>query len=669
MLNYLLLVATAFFASLMVTPVVRDLALRLGVVDNPGGRKIHRVAIPRLGGISIVAAVVLAILAAQALGTIPGFTPDKAIWTILLGGIIVFLVGVCDDLCPQPVSIRFLFQGLAAAIAIWFGIRFEYLSALGGGTFDLGIFAIPVTFLWIVGLTNAFNLIDGLDGLAAGLGLIAALTIAAIFLIAGGVSDSLLLLLVLSGALAGFLRYNFQPATIFLGDSGSQFIGYVLAVTAIIGSQKGATSLPIIIPLLVFGLPILDTLLSMSRRALRGPRSNHQRHTSLRKQIVAVKRIFKADRDHVHHRILALGFSHRSAVLVLYGLAATLSCLALISVAAQYRNSGAVLLIVIAAMYVGVRKLGYEEIAFLRTRVLRWCERTMFTRMSFQAVLDLLLTAAAYWTAFLLKYDGSGTPDAAGWYLIAFPFVLVIQMSVFFSLGLYRGIWRAIGIADLLRLSFAAGIALLLSHVVTVIWDPPVGIVAFFGIDGLLLLVLLVGGRSAHRILIHLGRRDSLTGGPVVIIYGAGRRGQSILSELMENRGLGLIPIGFVDDDSSLSGLMINRVRILGCSNDLPSLLNSHKVSALIISSHKITAERLIPVMTLCSKQRVPVLRGEFQLDRLSTVRRSVAHDILGEKVRRSGGHDASDEKQQITATSGKIYALENSPKVKVSSL
>ena len=656
MLSWLILLLIAFGASLLLTPVVRHLALRLGVVDNPGGRKIHRVAIPRLGGISIVVAVVLATIAAQALGSIPGFMPDRETWTILLGGIIVFLIGVCDDLRPLPVWIRFLFQGIAAAIAIWFDIRFEYLSALGGGTFDLGIFAIPVTLLWIIGITNAFNLIDGLDGLAAGLGLIAASTTAAIFLIAGGVSDSLLLLLALSGALAGFLRYNFHPATIFLGDSGSQFIGYVLGVTAIIGSQKGATSIPIIIPLLVFGLPLLDTLLSMGRRALGDPRSKHQRQGPLRKHIVAAKRMFTADRNHVHHRMLAMGFSHRSAVLVLYGLAAALSCLAFVSVAAQYRNSGAILLIVIAAMYVGIRKLGYEEIAFLRTRVLRWCERTMFTRMSFQAVLDLVLIVAAYWAAFLLKYDGSWTPDVAGWYLIAFPFVLIIQMSVFFSLGLYRGIWRAIGIADVLRLSFAAGIALLLSHVVTVIWAPPSGIVAFFGIDGLLLLVLLAAGRSAHRILIHLGRRDSVTEGPCVIIYGAGRRGQSILRELMENRGLGLYPIGFLDDDPSLIGFMINRVRILGCSHDLPSVLNFHKVSALIISTHKITAERLVPVMILCSKQRVPVLRGEFQLDRLST-------------VRRPGAHDASDEKQQITRKPGKIYALENSPKVKVSPL
>src|SRR5207253_2249954 len=181
----------------------------------------------------------------------------------------------------------------------------------------------------------------------------------------------------------------------------------------------------------------------------------------------------------------------------------------------------------------------------------------------------------------------------------------------------------AMGITDLLSLSLTAAIAVVLSYVAAVIYDPPSGILAFFAINGLLLQVLLLGGRSAYRNLVHLGRRESVTEGAHVLIYGAGRRGASILQELMENRGLGLRPIGFLDDDRSLIGRMINRVRILGSSPELASILNSQKVSALIISSHKITAERLAHVMKLCSKQRIPVLRGEFQLDRVSGVRLS----------------------------------------------
>jgi len=651
MLNYLILTFIAFCASLALTPVVRDLAWRVGAVDKPGGRKIHLAPVPRLGGVSVFLAAGLTILTAYGLERLNlGVTLDIDLWSpFILGAIIVFLVGVWDDLRPLPAWLKFLFQALAAGIAIWGGIRIEYISALGGGVFNLGMLAIPLTFLWIVGLTNAFNLIDGLDGLAAGLGLIAAVTNATIFFMTGQVSESLLLL-ILAGALAGFLRHNFHPASIFLGDSGSQFIGYVLAVTAITEVQKPATTLPVIIPFLVFGLPIFDTLLSMIRRAFKGRGELHQ--ATLRKRIVSAKRIFHPDRDHVHHRLLTMGFSHRSAVLMLYGLAVALSLLAFISEGADHRNSWAILLTVIVVMYIGIRKLGYEELVILRTATaLRWCERIIFTQLSFYTILDWILIAAAYWAAFLLKYDGAWAPGVTRWYLLAFPVVCIIQMSVFFGLGLYQGIWRVMGIADLLALSFAAGIAVLLSHVLSGILNPPPGVWAFFAIDGLLLQFLLLGGRSAYKILTHLGRRNSVTEGAHVLVYGAGRRGESILHELMENRALGLHAIGFLDDDPYLIGSTINRVRILGSSRDLDSILNSQKVSAVIIASHKITPERLVLVLNLCSKYRIPVLRGEFQLDRLP-------------KVRVSGSREASAQRKQIKAVPGEKHAPGHSPTI-----
>jgi UDP-GlcNAc:undecaprenyl-phosphate GlcNAc-1-phosphate transferase len=653
MLNYLLLTLIAFCASLLLTPVVRDLAWRIGAVDKPGARKIHLAPVPRLGGISVVFAVGLTILTAYGLDRLNlGFTIVIDLWSpLFLGAIIVFLVGVWDDVRPLPAWLKFLFQAVAAGIAIWGGIRIEYLSPIGDDVFSLGMLAIPITFLWIVGLTNAFNLIDGLDGLAAGLGLIAAVTTATIFFMTGQVSHSLLLL-ILAGALAGFLRYNFHPASIFLGDSGSQFIGYVLAVTAITEVQKASTTLPVIIPLLVFGLPIFDTLISMIRRAFKGMGSGELHHTTLRKRIVSARRIFHPDRDHVHHRLLTMGFSHRCAVLMLYGLAVALSLLAFISEGARHRNSWAILLTVIVVMYIGLRKLGYDELAVLRTATaLRWRERIIFTRLTFYTIVDWVLIAAAYWAAFLLKYDGAWAPGVTKWYLLAFPVVCIIQMSVFFGLGLYQGIWRVMGIADLLALSFAAGIAVLLSHVLLALLHPPTGIWAFFVIDGLLLQFLLLGGRSAYKILTHLGRRDSTTEGAHVLVYGAGRRGESILQELTENRTLGLHLMGFLDDDPHLIGTTINRVRIIGSSLDLDSILNSQKVSAVIIASHKITAERLFLVLNLCSKYRIPVLRGEFQLEPLAG-------------VRLSGTREGSAKRKQIKAAAGVLHAPEDASTV-----
>ena len=194
-------------------------------------------------------------------------TVDRKAWIPILGGTtVVFLIGVWDDFRSMPAWLKFVFQALAAGLVIWFGIYVGPVSSDERSSFDLlKSLAILFTFLWIVGITNAFNLVDGLDGLATGLAIIAAATSATIFIMRGDATNALLLIILL-GALTGFLFYNFNPATIFLGDSGSLVIGYVLAATAVMGSQKQATSLGVLIPLLVFGLPIIDTLLSMLRR-------------------------------------------------------------------------------------------------------------------------------------------------------------------------------------------------------------------------------------------------------------------------------------------------------------------------------------------------------------------------------------------------------------------
>ena len=624
MLTYLLLMLMACGASLVLTRLVRGVAVRVGAVDKPDGRKVHKIAIPRLGGVSVVLAVGLTTLAAIWLGPLQGSALGIDGWTpVLLGSAIVFVTGFWDDLRPLPAWLKFLFQAIAAGTAIWFGVRVDSVFALSGHAFNLGIFAVPLTLLWIVGLTNAFNLIDGLDGLATGLGLIAALTSATIFFLGGGQSEGLLLL-ILSGALAGFLFYNFYPATIFLGDSGSQVIGYVFAVTTITGLQKGSSVLSAIIPLLVFGLPIADTLLSIARRAFRCLKGSRVTHTTLKERMVLAKHIFKPDRDHVHHRLLAMGFPHRSAVLMLYAFAGGLSCLALLAVVAEYRNAGGILFAVGVATYIGIRKLNYEEVALWKIgTLLRWTEHIVFTRLSLLIMMDVMLVTAAYWSAFVLKYDGLAAPAVMQWHLIAFPCVLLIQMSVFFAGGLYRSLSRAMDIADLLHLSAAVATAVLLSHALSVVYEPPMNVWGFFGIDALFLLVIILGGRSAYRILVHPRHKPEIVKeGERVLIYGAGRRGEWIQKELLVNRSLKLCPVGFIEDDPCRMGLTINGLRVLGSSRDLAHLLDAWKISAVIVSSKKIGAERLAPVIGLCSKYQIAVLRADFHLDLLSGPKR-----------------------------------------------
>src|SRR5213594_881261 len=620
MFKYIVLFLISFCASLALTPLVRLLALRIGAVDRPGLRKIHTQPIPRLGGVSVVlAASLTAVLAVALEGVGDGFIRvNLAAWTpLLLGGAIVFLAGVWDDIRPLSAGTKFLFQSAAAGVAIWLGVRIDQVYFLATGTVDLGLLAIPLTFLWIVGITNAFNLVDGLDGLAAGLASIAAGTCAAIFLLRGDAQDAMLVV-ILVGALAGFLRYNFNPAKIFLGDSGSLVVGYVLAVTAITGSQKGATALGVVVPLLVFGLPILDTLLSMVRRFVGGLKMIQPYKASLKQRVLAAKRMFEADQGHIHHRLIALGFSHRNAVLALYGIALGLSAMALLSVLAQYRNAGIILVAAGLATYIGIRKLGYEEISFLRNgTLLRWYEQLAFNRLFFLGFVDLILITAAYWLSFALKYEFPWDPEVKIWYRGAFPIVLLVQLGVFSVFGLYRGVWRATGIGDLLRVIFAGVTAVALSYTVVLLTVPPSGVIPFFCINLLVLAALTSGARCTHRVLDYTNQREN-SAGSGARIYGAGRGGQLVLRELLQNAELGLRPIGFLDDDPSLRQRTVNRVPVLGSSSDLFLILESQLVASVVIASDKISGDRLQNVLCLCEARHIPVLHAHLKLEQIA---------------------------------------------------
>jgi UDP-GlcNAc:undecaprenyl-phosphate GlcNAc-1-phosphate transferase len=303
--SHLGLLGTAALLALVLTPGVRALACRLGVVDAPGARKVHTVSVPRIGGVAVVLAMVLALAAAAATGH--ARAADVAAWLpVVVGGALVFGVGLWDDVRPLPAWLKLLVQGAAAAATIALGVRIEHVTVFGS-TLGLSVLAVPVTVVWIVGLTNAFNVMDGLDGLATGLAIIAAATCAVVSLARDDVQGGMLLVALLGAP------YNFNPATIFLGDSGSLVVGYVLAVTAITSFQKGATALVVAGPFLLFALPISETVHSVVHR-LRGPGLRH---------------VFLADQQHLHHRLLGLGLSHRRAVLLLYGVSLSFSLLAL----------------------------------------------------------------------------------------------------------------------------------------------------------------------------------------------------------------------------------------------------------------------------------------------------------------------------------------------------
>ena len=323
MVIYVLAFATAAVAALILTPFLRHWAHRAGWLDITSAPGAHPRAVPRVGSVVLVLSVGLAL--AVAVLTAPDAAYVGVLQPVVVGGLVVFALGLWDDRRPIRPAPKLFVQTLAALVVVASGTSVERVT-LFGTPFELGMLAVPLSLLWIVGLTNAFNLLDGLDGLVPGLAAIAAGTCGAVLFMRGHGFETLLLA-ALAGALSGFFVYNFHPASIFLGDSGSLTIGFVLAVTAITGWQKGATVLATGVPLLIFALPIADTSVAIVRRWF-GTGSGGPPTNGLARRLAQV---FDADRRHVHHRLLRAGLSPRVATLALYIVAIALSAIALVN--------------------------------------------------------------------------------------------------------------------------------------------------------------------------------------------------------------------------------------------------------------------------------------------------------------------------------------------------
>jgi UDP-GlcNAc:undecaprenyl-phosphate GlcNAc-1-phosphate transferase len=362
---------TALLVSFVTTPLVKRLALRCGVCDIPHERKIHEEPIPRWGGIAIYLGFVAGVLMFAFLN--PGWIMALCMryWGVFIGGFFIFLIGIYDDKKGTNCYEKFIGQILAACFVVYsgtigfhlFGVetsnyRIETVTNPFGGPFQLGWLAVPVSILWIVIITNAINLIDGLDGLAAGVTIIVCFTLFLIAFNMGGHSitnqNIMVLSLILIGTLMGFLRYNFNPAVIFMGDSGSLFLGFTIACMSIRGSSTAPTTVAMTIPLIALGVPIIDTLLAVYRRTSEG------RHP------------FRADREHVHHRLLDMGFSHKTAVMIIYSITVLFCIVALLLTAVNNRTSAALIVLVGAVVFMGIQSLGYVRLRLFRQRRNSW---------------------------------------------------------------------------------------------------------------------------------------------------------------------------------------------------------------------------------------------------------------------------------------------------------
>jgi len=312
--HYAALIVVAAVVTLLVTPLVRRISLKYGLVDRPGGRKVHSEPISRLGGVAIFAGVMFAVafqvIGERYFGWGGGFAEASGGTDLRLVGVglvLMFVVGFIDDLVNLKPGAKLLGQIVAASVVVAAGLRIEFVGdPFGGGLVLLGLLSVPVTILYLVGFANVINLIDGLDGLAAGVSAIAATSLL-VLAAQGNRLDAAALAAAVIGACLGFLRYNFNPASIFMGDSGAMFLGFTLATISLLGVMKTTAAIALAVPLLIIGVPIFDTASAIVRRL------RHKRP------------IQEADKGHIHHRLLGRGFDQRQTVLIIYFWSAALA--------------------------------------------------------------------------------------------------------------------------------------------------------------------------------------------------------------------------------------------------------------------------------------------------------------------------------------------------------
>lgn len=345
MVIYVIAALAALLVSLFVTPLVRKFSLKYELQDVPHERKIHQGSIPHMGGIAIYLGFLAGFLVFWMLDAQSAEQILSKFWGVFVGSTIILILGMYDDIKGTNFYQKFLGQIVASSFVVYSGYEISVITNPFGPNLELGMFAIPLTMFWIIAITNAINLIDGLDGLAAGVSIIVCFTLLLISYNTGTPKTMntrvLVLTIILIGAIVGFLKYNFNPAVIFMGDTGSLFLGFMIACIALEGSYTAPTTVAILVPIIALGVPIIDMMLAIYRRTSQG------------------KHPFQADREHVHHKLIDSGLSHKRAVMLIYFITVLFCSVAILLTAANSKTTAMLLSVIGAIVYFGVNRLGY----------------------------------------------------------------------------------------------------------------------------------------------------------------------------------------------------------------------------------------------------------------------------------------------------------------------
>lgn len=594
----------SFPLCLALTPLVRRLATKKGWIAHPSEERWHRKPTALMGGVAIYLAVSLPLLfAADFVSLFSSLTNSTAAGnsrsiaaTLWMGMSLLFLLGLIDDFISIKPHTKLVGQILVASLTTFLGFRLHWFTSM---TLDT-----TLSIVWIVGITNAFNLIDNMDGLCAGIGCIAAAYLALLF--CGTASpDVCWAALALCGALLAFLFYNFFPATIFMGDSGSLTIGYGLSLLSLHYAQSStvAPMATYAVPVLTLMVPILDTTLVTIIRVLSGRRAS------------------MGGKDHTSHRLVLMGLTERGAVLFLYLTGAVAGFAALfVSRSDGFTSPAVIIPVTLAFLLMGIylaqlRVYPEKEFSLLRDRAYTpiLLEFT-YKKQLLLVILDFGLVAFSYYLAYRLRFDQNDFVQFFRVFLQSLPAIIACKLLVFFVLGVYRGIWGYMSTNDVFVYLKASFLATALSVVaVTYIYRFESFSKGVFVIDWLLTTGLLLGTRGSFRIFQDTMKRKTMNG-PGVFIYGAGRGGEILLRELLNNQRLGLKPLGFIDDDVLKTGKKLLGYPVLGTFQDMGTLAAKHHPMGLLISFNHTNRNTLSDIASLCRSHNMFVKKFVIHL-------------------------------------------------------
>jgi len=563
-------------SGLALIPWVRRVSLKAGKVDAPRKDRWHQKPTTRMGGVGIFLAFAAGLAVVLVAGILRGEPPDfvEARWGILLGAFLIFLLGFYDDLKRMTPQAKLVGQILAATVVIFLGYTTNFFGPRIQDSLLAQIPNILLTYAWLVGITNAINLLDNMDGLAGGIALITAAFLSFFFWRSGDTS-LLTISLALAGAVLAFLVYNFPPASIFMGDSGSLFLGFTLALLAIARHPQASNVFAVMgVPTLLFLLPILDTTLVTFTRLLRG-------------QSPA-----QGGRDHTSHRLIAFGLSERQAVLTLYGVALVSGLAAATLESIQYWFSLVLAPVLVISLALLTAYLGRLRVVSAPSTgggrgqaIARIMVELTYRRRLLEVGLDFFLIGLAYYLAFLARFGLNMNALRLDLFLQSLPLALAAAYIAFYVLGVYRGVWRYVGLDDLLRFGGAAAGSFVLMAAATAFLFPDEGYSpVLFALFAVFLFLGLTASRSSFRILDQVSGHQRQPEFERVLVIGAGDSGEMAVRWMQMNPQMRYRPVGFLDADPFLAGRQIHGVMVLGGLETLAGVLERREVDGLIIA-------------------------------------------------------------------------------------